>query len=425
MKFKIRKNVLDNALSFVESPLLSGGGDDLPDIVKNIFIVCEKENVIFYGTNLKTMFSYSVKTEDVEKIVVETPGECLLLSKSVSKLVKKHSDDQWVTFDLKKAKNKDEANIVNIRVSKSSQKVLCAVKVDYPKDVLTIKNEKSNASIPASVYVEAVNNVFFACGKDSQRYDLFNICIEFNEDNLYFVAGSGPNLAVYKALLATPIVSGNNQFLINKDIIIRDTKYFNMQEGFVNVIVGQNSKGKEIIAFRHTNKDETIQIFSNIINLDFPNWKGIYNIAQTDNKLSVPKKDFVDVLERILIVSPKSVSLQSLAESNIINICSDDEESVANNNCHYEEEVETIYNNINDSKYFNTKLLCEGMKKIPGDVIDLELYSSNERISIIKVYSVSYPSYSYFLSALPGKANDDYEYTEEEDGEEENEEEEV
>jgi len=422
MKFKIRKNVLDNALSFVETPLLSSGGDDIPDIVKNVFIVCEKEAVTFYGTNLKTMFSYSIKTEDIEKVLVETPGECLLLSKSVSKLVKKHSDDQWVTFDLKKGKNKEEANVVNIRVSKSSQKVLCAVKVDYPKDILTIKNESSNASIPASVYVEAVNNIFFACGKDSQRYDLFNICIEFNENSLFFVAGSGPNLAVYNANLSTPIVSGNNQFLINKDIIIRESKYFDMQNGYVNIIVGKNIKEKDIISFKHTNKDEVIQIFSNIINLDFPNWKGIYNIPPTDNKLSVAKKDFVDVLERILIVSPKSVSLQSLSESNIVNICSDDEESVANNNCHYEEEVETIYNSINDSKYFNTKLLSEGLKKILGDVIDLELYSSDERVSIIKAYSNSFPAYSYFLSALPGKANDDYEYSEEESEEEESEE---
>ncbi len=413
MKFQIKKETLQDALSFVSQPIIQSQDETLSPSVRSVFVRCTETEIEFFGTNLKIMFTNKISSND-DLVKIDDPGECLIYSKSLLQLIQKFSSDVWVSFDSEKVKTADGSSYTLMKVTcKSSEhKIQCGNVEEYPLKSLTISKEENTVSLDGGKYLEAIRKISTTCGRDPARYDLYNLCLEFDkkDQKLYFVGSSGFNLAVFSV---ENEVEEDKQLLLRKDVLVVDPKYYNADNS-VEIIFGKNALKNDLLSVRHKIDDSrTFQIFAVPIMENFPNWKLIYNAEPKEGKIVVGKKTLSDSLDRVRIVSPFLFILNA-AKPNKIELAADSENSKMGNS-KYKEEVEVSEQSLNCMNLMNTTLLRESLLKIPGDIVELRIINLG-KTSLFKVLSPSLSSYQYFQAIIDDSVEEDEqeeEYSEE------------
>lgn len=413
-KFKVKKDILLNALSFTSIPLLSSNTDNVPEIVKNIYINCEKDHITFFGTNLKMLYEYTIQKED-EILEIDNIGKCLLYSKNLYNLIKKYSQNTWVNFEYKTDKNphnpSEEINFVEITIGKSNQKIFCNNDSSYDISVFDLNTINNTIEINSSSFLQSIDKVLSTCGKNIDRYELFNICLQQHNKQLYFVSSSGFSLAVCNFDFEESKL--NEQFLIRKDMIITDVKYYDVKNN-ITLTFGENNKykNKKLISIEHCSGNQKFKIISTPIDLVFPAWEKFIETTEDNNRISVPKSDFLSILDRVYTLSPNFIILKS--EDDKVLCSAHSQESIKTNNCNYVEEIDHLDNSLKGTFCVSTTLLKDGLKKINGDVIDFYLLNINGN-NIMKIYSSINPSYKFFIGLIEESSIEDEEENKEQE----------
>lgn len=402
MKFNIKRDVLERASAFAYSPVLTSDNDALPAYARCIHVECNHGEVIFSGTNLKTFYTYSVK-QDPNNLEIISTGECLVPPKTFMALLKGYKGNPWVECEVLEKKNictsendSEDApeffTFLKVKVDKASQEFVCSNPEDYPKGLMSMVSTDKEVEILASSYLDSMDKVLFACGKDHSRLDLYNVCVEFNGTDIYFVSGSGPNMAIYKVAAHDDL--GQDRFLIRKEIIITNHAIFD-DKGMVYVKFGKNEKNKDIVSIQHSKGTEGFSVCAKPIDKSFPDWKKIFESESVPGVITIERNILNDCLNRIANVSPKGLIMDSSDKGLYFTASSN--ESDSNTSCNYAEEVNTINQDLKDVFCMNTFLLKDSIKKFSGDVVNFQLSVNG---NLFKITSPTMPSFTYVLALM-------------------------
>lgn len=330
MKFKIRKELAIRALDFAYMPILVGHENVMSDdTATSLFIEAKKDCVVFYGTNLDTLHVYTVQASEGDCEIPE-PGKMSLSIKSFLGILKKYKGDDIVEFTLKtkqimlasdefdeEVEDQLETFVCEIRYKKSIQKLDANGDVKFPLNKLIIKKETESFQLPLKEFYDSFEKVWFACGNMIDRPILKNICIEWEDNNIYFVASSGFDVVIYKTELSSDFSHLPSQILINKNVLLTEKKYLN-SDNPMSIIYGENIKGKDLFAIEHSPSNvEKFQIYIKLPILDensetdYPNWRKFLD-NKVDKIAVFNRKDTIETLARIVSISPKIFLLSIL-----------------------------------------------------------------------------------------------------------------
>lgn len=427
MKFKIKKSILLKALGFAYKPVLAVVDESLPLYVKSIHITATKNEVSFYGTNSDTLFGYTVKTK-ADCCEIEKTGKCLLYAKTFFSILKKYTGDDWVECEIKENSVIDYENgsvdtLHNfiVQYKKSRQNLGCDLNFEWPVEKLKIKEISNSFNIPSEIFSDAVNRVLFACGNNSERMDLKNLCIQISDKKIYFVATSGPNLAVYES--SSDSFQENKQILIRKDAIPSDKKLLDDKHDIV-FYFGLNYKKNDMIQISHNVGDDSFDIYAKPIRIKgpnkkyFPNWEALYESRLSGVPLaSVSKTDLYESLDRLCVVSPFFCVFSIL--DNIISFSGGTQEKIQSINCNFYEAIENVISNKNITLCLNSSMFRDSIKNINGKTIDITLITLDMNGSqLIQMSSKEDPGFVFILNTLREEINEEHELSEETNDEE-------
>lgn len=404
MKFKIKRNLLINALNFSSSPIINSSDSGLAPYVKNVYLEVFKDKLVFNGTNSDVLFCYQINS-DGENCIIEEKGNCLLYGKTFLSIVKKYSGDEFVSFSLslndqQSEGESDVAGFLEIKYKKSTQRIACEPNFHYPKDKLVISTPVNEFKISSQVLLSSLDNVLFACGNDPHRPDLRNICVEFLDDKVYFIGTSGPNVSVYS--IPNISVAGsntNNSFLLRKDILTLDNKLFNLNNSTA-IVTGKNKMGNDIVSIQHDTGSGRIDVYAKPIDRPFSNWKIIYEAKNLGEVVSLPRREFLEVLDRLTLISPSLFILYAKNEDEVDLFASSTNKSTTD----ISDFQETIKPNNLFQKYMislNTTLLRDNVKHMVGDEIIISMIEvdagNGDLIKLIKCHNNFMENYDFFL----------------------------
>lgn len=414
MKFKIKRTLLNKALSFAYKPILSASDESLPMYVKSVYIEASKKSIGFFGTNLDTLYAYNIEAKN-DQCEIEKEGKCLLYAKTFFTLLKKYSGDDWVeceTFDNEIINGQEALHNFKVKYKRSNQSLGCELNPKWPADKLKLKNLDNSFKIKSNVFVDSVGRVLFACGNNPERADLRNLCIEFSNNKIFFVATSGPNLAVYES--SSEYQQQNKRMLIRKEAIPTEKKILN-EENDIVISFGTNSMKNEIIHISHKINGDSFDIYAKPIKIkgpdgnDFPNWENFYNSRLSGVRLaSVSKKELYEVLDRLCIVSPYFCSF-SIVEKEIV-FSAGTHEKIESINCDFNESIVADLTENKKSLCINSSMFRDSVKNINGEIINLYSISLPNGASLIYMNSNEDVNFSFILNTLRE------EYIEEEEG---------
>lgn len=330
MKFGIRKELILKALDFAYMPVLVGHENVMSsNTATSLFIEAKKDCVSFYGTNLDTLHTYTIQSEEGDCKVYET-GKMSISVKNFLGILKKYKGDDIVEFELKKKsvmlsfeefeeelEGELESFTCEIRYRKSIQKIDASGSSKFPLNKLIIKEESESFELPLREFYDSFEKVWFACGNLIDRPILKNICIEWEDSDIYFVASSGFDVAIYKTELSSDFSHIPSQILINKNVLLTEKKYLNPEHPLI-IRYGVNIKGKKLFAIEHSPSHlEKFQIFVKLPVLDenneteYPNWRRF--LEGNSQKVAVfNRKDSIETLARVISVAPKIFLLSIL-----------------------------------------------------------------------------------------------------------------
>lgn len=392
MKFSIKKSIFIKALSFACEPILSGSGDNLPDYVKNLKINVTADKISFSGTNLDILFVYSINKG--ESCNIETSGKCLLYIKTLLTILKKFKGDDFVDCYIVQNENIEQQSKFVVKYKNSIQELPCYLKFEYPADSLKINKVVNAVKYPAKNFIESYNKVMFACGQNFYRFDLRNLCIEFVDEKVFFVGTSGQNIAIHESNCKM-IDQPNNQILLRKDAIPTDKKVYD-QENDIAFSFGFNKKDNKVIYITHNTTDGLIEIFARPIDKKYPEWQKFHAMKKNGVKfISFDKKEFIDVIDRIAIVSPLVVCLY-VNEDNKICFSGASGDKL---NCDIYEYLDGTSYIKNKIVYINTLMLREGIKNISGDNIEINIIE-NENSVLLDISGDEDKDFIYMLNTI-------------------------
>jgi len=424
MKFRIKRQLLNKALSFAYKPILSVGDESLPLYVKSVCIEVSNKKISFYGTNLDTLYAYNVEVKK-DECEVERVGKCLLYAKTFFTLLKKYAGDDWVDCEIVQNDvadyEKEEYNVVhsfNVKYKKSNQSLGCELKFEWPADKLKIKDINNSFKIPSSIFVDSVGRVLFACGNNPERADLRNLCVQFSGNKIFFVATSGPNLAVYES--TSEYQQQEKRMLLRKDAIPSDKKLLN-EDKEISISFGTNSKKNEVIYINHDLGGDSFDIYAKPIRIngpdgnDFPNWRMLYDARLTSIKLATTsRKDCYDVLDRLCVVSP-SFCIFSIVNDEI-SFSGGTHEKIQSTNCNFNESL-TSTTFKNNMICINSTMFRDSVKNIKGDTLSIASLNLENGASLVQLSSPEDPDFVFLLNTLREEAEEEVEalYEEEEE----------
>ncbi|MCK5285662.1 MAG: DNA polymerase III subunit beta [Candidatus Pacebacteria bacterium] len=274
MKLKCITKKIINAVSKTEKIV----GKNLNLEILNFLLLEAKENkLIFKATNLDLGIEISINTEIAEEGIIAVPG-------AIFKNLLSNISDEKINLEIKN-------NNLYIITDSNTSTIKTQTSEDFPS-IPKIKGD-NKISLDSKKLIKGLKSVWYSSSISSIKPELSSVCINIEEDFVYFVATDSFRLAETKI----PIISKEkiNNILIPFKNVPEIIKIFEDVEGDIDIEISKNQ-----ISFNYDN----IYLTSRVIEGSFPDYKQLIPKEFT-TEVVVLMEDFIRVFKIINIFSDK------------------------------------------------------------------------------------------------------------------------
>jgi len=332
MKINCAKDVIEsiliNAQAFLERK-------DATNITSHIYLEANSDEVIIRATDSE--IGLEVKSQEFN---IQEPGIVTLNGKKFLDIVRSLKNDK---IELRK-----EDNNVIIKQGSTKFKLPTFNYEEYPT-FPTLEN-KAQITLDSLELIKSLKKIIPAIDTNNPKYELNGALIDIKEDKTFFVGTDTRRLAVVELDKES---SNELSLIIPKKAIIE------IQKLFLDKIDIFYDETYIII------KNEQFFLFSRLINGKFPDYQRIIP-KSTKHKLKIPKKDMIDAMRVIAIISPE---MKITFQNNLITIESLNQDT--------QEAKTTIQTPISIEEDFtfalNSKYLFDFLAQIDTDDFLIEL----------------------------------------------------
>ena len=278
LEIKIGRDVLSGALASVQN--IVDHKTTMP-ILSNVLFEAKNSALNLSATNLEVGVLNTVPCE------VLSPGKITLPARGLYDIVKQLPNE--------KVSLKGEDNFwVTVECAKSKFKLVGIDPKEFPS--LPKKGDGVEFQLNVETLMEMVAKTGFAASTDETRYNLNGILFESGENNgkpvLRLVATDGHRLSLSEKEVTkkAPLAKG---VLLPRKGVAEIRRLIESNEGEVGVWIGD----------KHTmiDKDER-RLIVRLIDGQFPPYEHVIPKNQ-DRIVSVPKKELIDALKRVVVVT--------------------------------------------------------------------------------------------------------------------------
>ena len=327
-------------------------------IISCAYIEIFENSLKFYGTNLEITIVTSMEAE------VRETGKIVFQHQIVEEYLKELDDEYFLL--------KSDELVLTIETEDSATEFSVFDSDEFPKNHLTIniENEENSFYVESFELADIFEKTKFAASQSSDDMRINCIRIESNNGKMMFVGTD-----TYRLVYLEKEIQSSKNFSLSLPLNTVDviTKLFRSSSNTnVKVIIGAKHIKFEI--------DGTV-IISRIIDLPYPDYKGILGNLNYNKNLKISALEFLNMLKRVIIF------VKNNNDSKFGAIFSLDGEKISitgsNDIAKIKEEslVEYVGESIKIS--LNTKFLIEFINNLNlNNKISLELINSNGSVKI-------------------------------------------
>lgn len=345
MKFSCDIKDLKQSISMVEKAISSRTA--LP-VLENIYFELVQDNLTLRGNDLEIGIEHSLKI-----LNSESAGTVLVKSRTISNIISKLSSKQ-VHFSL----NDNQQMVIN--ADNVSFNILCQDSKEYP--VFPAIESGQKFTLTVAQLKDLIKHTIFSASFDETKQFLNGILVKSEGENLYFITTDGYRLALKKTSGSWPeekvesIIPFKAMNELNKII-----QAFNEDQA-VSIVISDSQ-----VSFQ----TKELLIISRIIKGQFPDYKKVLP-AQSEQKVTVSRRHFLDACERASIIAEASNHVIHLYFDNDIEI-----KASAPSLGVFQERVsfDRIQGQGEVKIAFNVKLILEAVKILSSDDIQIEFNS--------------------------------------------------
>lgn len=277
MKVRINRAEFLKRLKIIEKTISE---NKIKPIISCAYIETRGENLFFCGTNLETTITTEMKCEEVME-----PGKIVFQHQLVEEYLKEIKDET-VSFC-----EKDGSLLIESSDSASEFSIMEAE--DFPKILVNeeFNRLEENFKINSLELADSFEKVKYAAASSSDNLQINCVRLESEDSKLKFITTD-----TYRLVYLEKAIEKINEAI---DVSIP----LNTVEAMTKLLRSIESTE---IKFYFINKQiffkmEDVLIISRIIDLAFPNYKGILGNNSYDKKLTITADIFMKILKRIII----------------------------------------------------------------------------------------------------------------------------
>lgn len=363
MEIRVNRVEFLKRLKIVEKAIVE---NKIKPIISCVYIEAEGESLKFYGTNLEITIITQMNSE------IRESGKIVFQHQIVEEYLKELTDE----YVQLKADN----STLLIETEDSSTEFSLFDSEEFPKNYLVVDVDSDNNffEIESSELTEIFEKTKFAASQSSDDMRINCIRIDCKENKMKFVGTD-----TYRLVFLEKSIAVNNEFSISVplntvDVIIKLFK--TLQSTNTKVVVGSKYIKFEI---------DGVVVVSRIIDLPYPDYKGILDRLNYDKELKIKTSEFLNILKRVIIF------VRNNSDSKFGAIFKIDKEKISitgsNDIARINEESIVDYNGDSIKISLNTKYLIEFLNNLDqNSQIILELINSNGSVKITESGDSSY-----------------------------------
>lgn len=372
MNIKVRRAEFLKRLKIVEKTISE---NKIKPIISCAYIETRGKNLFFCGTNLETTITTEMECEEVINA-----GKMVFQHQLVEEYLKELKDE-FVTF------SEVDGNLLILSLDSASEFSLMNVE-DFPKILVDeeFSKREEEFKINSLELAEILEKVKYAAAPSGDNPSINCIRVESEENKLKFIATDTYRLAYLEKELNK--INGEINVSIPLNTIEALTK---LLRSIDNTEISFYFINRQIFF-----KMEDILVISRIIDMAFPNYKGILGNSSYNKKLTINAEVFMKILKRIIIFvrnnSETKYGATFYIDGNTMQVNGVNEVAKIN------EELEVQYMGENIKIALNTKFLSDFVQNLNKNKdITLEFIASN---SSVKIREKEVEDYLYILMPL-------------------------
>lgn len=372
MNIKVRRAEFLKRLKIVEKTISE---NKIKPIISCAYIETRGKNLFFCGTNLETTITTEMECEEVMNA-----GKMVFQHQLVEEYLKELKDE-FVTF------SEVDGNLLILSLDSASEFSLMNVE-DFPKILVDeeFSKREEEFKINSLELAEILEKVKYAAAPSGDNPSINCIRVESEENKLKFIATDTYRLAYLEKELNK--INGEINVSIPLNTIEALTK---LLRSIDNTEISFYFINRQIFF-----KMEDVLVISRIIDMAFPNYKGILGNSSYNKKLTINAEVFMKILKRIIIFvrnnSETKYGATFYIDGNTMQVNGVNEVAKIN------EELEVQYMGENIKIALNTKFLSDFVQNLNKNKdITLEFIASN---SSVKIREKEVEDYLYILMPL-------------------------
>ena len=341
MFFKCNAGVLANAVQIAERGVSQR--TTLPVLGNILFEVTGKQLKIS-SNSLDLGIQIFIDVKDAK------PGKVLAPAKMISSITSKLPDGD-LTFET------GSNDHIRLEVGSSKFLVHGLAATDFPE--LIHPKQAVSLDIPSETLLSMIKQTAFAVSSDESKPFLNGILFDLNGSEIRLVSTDGYRLALRSELFSSPVPL--------KAIVPTRTvnEVLKLLSSYPDEETVQVEVSADLIQFRIAQ----ITVLSRVIQGQFPDYQMVIP-SQSDTKVSLPRRVFLDAAERCAVVASSSNNILMIELSGDHLLLSANSPEVGDAN----EMVNVEVQGTNRTKIaFNVRLLLDVLKNIPEGDVQMEL----------------------------------------------------
>lgn len=367
LKFKVEKNAFLTALNSLQA--ITGKKGTMA-VLSNVLLTTLDHSLELTGTDLEVGIKRIVDAD------IYASGSITLPSKKLFEIVRE-SGSESIAFE------EGENNWVRIHAGSSMYNLAGIVSDEYP--AFPEYHEEIMAAVPGELLVKLIDKTIFSVAQEREsNYTLTGVLFEKDERDeksfLKMVSSDGHRLTIMEEespIDIKKLAIGKNTIIPRKGLI----EIKRICEGKQEIAIGIEKN--QIVL-----KTDNGLVIVRLMNGEFPEYKNIVNVINSDNKIEIDKINFLESLKRTSIFSDDTFkSIQMDIENDKIILSS---QNVDFGNA--TDELPITYSGEKISIGFNCKYIIDPLTIIDGDLINLSINSDESPCLITSADDIGFMS---------------------------------
>lgn len=289
MKLIFEKQKLENAIQILQS--VSAGRTTLP-ILGNV-LVKANDHIEMAGTDLEVSINMDVEGS------IEEAGSITIPAKKLSEIVKELPNENISVTTTPNDR-------IEISCGEGEYRMIGLPATEFPEIPSALENY---FTINAKQLVEMIDKTEFAAATDESRYFLNGVFFRFSPEETKLVATDSRRLAMVEGEVIESVSEEIGVIVPLKAVKTVQKAFSDEDEIKIGLLDNQ-------IVF----SSDSTMLVSRLIEGDYPNYEEVIP-KDNDVKIQLDTKDFLDVLQRVALLSnPKTYSIKLNLEGNNITV---------------------------------------------------------------------------------------------------------